>query len=95
MKITKGQLLHVASLARLKVKPEEEEMLISQMGAIIDFADKLNDLDVENVKPTAQALEIKNVFREDEQKTTFNREEVLKNAPVQEDGYYVVPKIVE
>ena len=95
MKITKEQLLHVAALSRLKVKPEEEEMLISQMGAIIDFADKLNDLDVENVKPTAQALEIKNVFREDEQKTIFNRKEVLKNAPVQEDGYYVVPKIVE
>lgn len=95
MKITKEQVLHVAALARLKLKPEEEEMFIAQMGDIIDFADKLNDLDVEQVKPTAQALEIQNVFREDERKASYPREEILANAPEQSDGCYIVPKIVD
>ncbi len=95
MKITKEQVLHVAALARLKLSPQEVEMFIAQMGDIIEFADKLNDLDVENVKPTAQALEIQNVFRQDECRESYPREKILSNAPAQSDGCYIVPKIVD
>ena len=95
MKITKEQVLHVAALARLKLKTEEEEKFITQMGDIIDFADRLNDLDVENVKPTAQSLEIQNVFREDIREESYDREKILANAPSKSDGCYTVPKIVE
>ena len=95
MKITKEQVLHVAALARLKFTPEEEEMFRTQLGDIIDLADKLNDLDVENIKPTAQVLQIQNVCREDVRKDSYPREKILANAPEQSDGCYIVPKIVD
>ena len=95
MKITKEQVLHVASLARLNLKPEEEEMFINNLSDIIDFADQLNELDVEGIRPTAQSLKIENVYREDEVNQTFTREEILKNAPSKEDGCFLVPKIVD
>ncbi len=95
MKITKEQVLHVAALARLKFTPEEEEMFRTQLGDIIDLADKLNDLDVENIKPTAQVLQIQNVYREDVRKDSYPREKILANAPEQSDGCYIVPKIVD
>ena len=92
MKITKEQVLHVAALARLKFTPEEEEMFRTQLGDIIDLADKLNDL---NVEPTAQVLQIQNVYREDVRKDSYPREKILANAPEQSDGCYIVPKIVD
>lgn len=95
MKITKEQVLHVAALARLKFTSEEEEMFRTQLGDIIDLADKLNDLDVENIKPTAQVLQIQNVYREDVRKDSYPREKILANAPEQSDGCYIVPKIVD
>lgn len=95
MIITKEQVLHVAALARLKFTPEEEEMFRTQLGDIIDLADKLNDLDVENIKPTAQVLQIQNVYREDVRKDSYPREKILANAPEQSDGCYIVPKIVD
>ncbi len=95
MKITKEQVLHVAALARLKFTPEEEEMFRTQLGDIIDLADKLNDLNVENIKPTAQVLQIQNVYREDVRKDSYPREKILANAPEQSDGCYIVPKIVD
>ena len=85
----------MAALARLKFTPEEEEMFRTQLGDIIDLADKLNDLDVENIKPTAQVLQIQNVYREDVRKDSYPREKILANAPEQSDGCYIVPKIVD
>lgn len=95
MKITKDQVLYVAALARLKLKPEEEEKFIGNMTDIINFADKLNELDVDGIQPTASALKIQNVYREDKREASYPREEILKNAPSQADGCFLVPKIVE
>ena len=96
MKIEESQVKHVASLARLKIGEAEQEKWSEQMEAIIEFADQLNELDLndpESNEPGRASLY--NVFREDERKESFDRNKILSNAPEQYEGCYVVPKIVE
>ena len=95
MKITKEEILHVAKLARLNLSEEETEKLQSDMESIIEFANTLNELDTEGVVPTAYARPMSNAFREDVIKESYDREEMLKNAPESEDGGFAVPKVVE
>ena len=95
MKITKEEILHVAKLARLNLSEEETEKLQSDMESIIEFANTLNELDTEGVVPTAHARPMSNAFREDVIKESYDREEMLKNAPESEDGGFAVPKVVE
>ena len=96
MKIEQSQVKHVASLARLRIDEAELEKWSEQMGAIIEFANQLNELDLndpESNEPGRASLY--NVFREDERKESFDRNKILSNAPEQYEGCYVVPKIVE
>lgn len=86
---------HVALLARLELEDEEKELFSKQVGSIIKYVDKLNELDIDDVEPTAHVLPIKNVFREDELRDSLPREKALQNAPRQNDGFYRVPKIIE
>lgn len=95
MKITKEEVLHVASLARLKFSDEDAKKLESDMAGIIDFADKLNELDTTDVVPTAHAIPMQNAFRPDEAKPSFDRREILKNAPDFDEEGFIVPKVVE
>lgn len=95
MKITKEEVLHVAKLARLNLSEEETEKLQSDMESIIEFANTLNELDTEGVLPTAHARPMSNAFREDVVKESYDRDEILKNAPESEDGGFAVPKVVE
>lgn len=95
MKITKEQVEHVANLARLNLTDVEKEQMTHDMEAIIAFADQINALDIKDVEPTAHIIPINNVFREDDVRASMNREELLQNAPKQEDGCFSVPKIVE
>ena len=95
MKITREEVLHVAKLARLNLSEEETEKLQSDMESIIEFANTLNELDTEGVVPTAHARPMSNAFREDVIKESYDREEMLKNAPESEDGGFAVPKVVE
>ncbi|MCT4544253.1 MAG: Asp-tRNA(Asn)/Glu-tRNA(Gln) amidotransferase subunit GatC [Vallitalea sp.] len=95
MKITKEQVEHVANLARLNLTEEEKEEMISDMGVIIEFADRINELNIEDITPTAHVIPINNVFREDIVQPSFSRDELLKNAPNKEDGCFSVPRIVE
>lgn len=94
-RITKDQVKHVANLARLSVTEEDAEMFTQQLDAIINFAEQLNELDTEGVKPTTHVLDIKNVLREDVVKESLPNEDVLKNAPDQQDGQVKVPSILE
>ena len=89
------QVRHVAALARLEFTNDELEALSVQMSAILGFVDKLSELDLDNVPTAAQAHERYNVFREDEPTGSFPREAILANAPEQQDGCYVVPRIME
>ncbi len=95
MKITKEQVEHVANLARLNLTDEEKEQMTKDMEAIIEFADQINGLDIENVAPTAHIIPINNVFRVDEVVPSMERDLLLSNAPNQENGCFSVPKVVE
>jgi aspartyl-tRNA(Asn)/glutamyl-tRNA(Gln) amidotransferase subunit C len=94
-RITLDEVKHVANLARLAITEEEAQKFTQQLDAIITFAEQLNELDTENVEPTSHVLDIKNVFREDAAKPGLPVEEVLKNAPEQENGQIKVPAIIE
>lgn len=95
MKITKEQVEHVANLALLNLTEEEKEQMIIDMEAIIDFANQINEVSIEEANPTAHVIPINNVFREDVVRPSFDREKLLSNAPNQENGCFSVPRIVE
>ena len=94
MKITKDEVLYVADLARLNLDEAAIEKFAGQIGDILEYVDKLNEVDTGGVKPTSHAITLTNAFREDEQQVHLDREQVLANAPQKEDGNFVVPKVV-
>ncbi|MFE4714090.1 MULTISPECIES: Asp-tRNA(Asn)/Glu-tRNA(Gln) amidotransferase subunit GatC [unclassified Paenibacillus] len=95
MSITVKDVQHVAKLARLQLSPEEEATFTEQMNAILQYAEKLNELNTENVKPTTHVLQVSNVMRDDVVKDSLSQEEALLNAPDQEDGQFKVPAVLE
>lgn len=95
MAISIDEVNHIASLSRLKFDEEEKKKLAGHMADIIGFVQKISELDTTNVEPTNHVLDIKNVFRKDEVVESYNREELLKNAPTSEAGCIVVPNVVE
>ena len=86
---------YVAHLARLSLTPEEEEKFQAQLGNILGYIAKLNELDVSNVEPTAHAVPLANVTRSDEVCPSLSHDEAMRNAPAQVNGLFQVPKIVE
>ena len=95
MKINLETVEYVAALARLNLNEEQKIKMLDDLDKIIGYVDKLNELDTSGVEPTAHILPVKNVFREDVSQPSYDRELILKNAPVQEDGCFKVPKIVD
>lgn len=93
MKVSAEQIKHVAELARLKLTDEEIESL--GMEAVIEFANKLSELDADQIAPTNHVSDIYNVFREDEIVPSYDRDDILKNAPAKARGCVLVPKVVE
>ncbi len=86
---------HAAMLARLNISDSEKELFTGQVQSIIDYIEKLNELDTTNVEPTAHILPISNVFREDSPRDSLPRDKALQNAPQENEGFYRVPKIIE
>ena len=86
---------YVAHLARLQLTPEEETKLGAQLGNILGYIEKLKELDVTGVEPTAHAAPRVNVTRPDEALPSLPHDEALRNAPAQANGLFMVPKIVE
>jgi aspartyl-tRNA(Asn)/glutamyl-tRNA(Gln) amidotransferase subunit C len=86
---------YVAHLARIELSPDEEKMLASQVGNILGYIEKLNELDVSNVEPTAHAVPLINVTRPDQIGPSLSQEDALRNAPAKANGLFIVPKIVE
>ena len=86
---------YVAHLARLALTPEEEKSLGAQLGSILGYIEKLRELDVSGVEPTAHAVPMVNVTRADEIRPSLSHEEALRNAPKQSGGLFIVPKVVE
>ena len=86
---------YVAQLARIALTPDEEKKLGAQLGNILGYIEKLRELDVANIEPTAQAVPLVNVTRADETQDSLSQFETLRNAPRQANGLFIVPKIVE
>ncbi|MCR8846279.1 Asp-tRNA(Asn)/Glu-tRNA(Gln) amidotransferase subunit GatC [Paenibacillus sp. SC116] len=95
MSINLHDVEHVAKLARLLLTDEEKERYTDQLNAILKYADKLNELNTDDVQPTTHVLPIRNVMREDEVRPSLDRELVMKNAPEEEDGQFRVPAVLE
>jgi aspartyl-tRNA(Asn)/glutamyl-tRNA(Gln) amidotransferase subunit C len=95
MSATDFDVKYVARLARIELSPVEEQKLAAQLGHILGYIEKLKELDVSRVEPTAHAVPMVNVTRPDEVRAGLSNEEALRNAPTKANGLFLVPKIVE
>jgi aspartyl-tRNA(Asn)/glutamyl-tRNA(Gln) amidotransferase subunit C len=86
---------YVAHLARLALTSDEEKKLGTQLGNILGYIEKLKELDVGKVEPTAHAVPMVNVTRPDEIRPSLPHEDALRNAPAAANSLFIVPKIVE
>jgi len=91
--VSKEDIEYVAKLAKLRLTEEEKEKLTPQMADIIDFANRISEINTDGIKETAHILEMNNVFREDEVKASYNRDDILMNAPQKEAGCIIVPGV--
>ncbi|MCX5757142.1 MAG: Asp-tRNA(Asn)/Glu-tRNA(Gln) amidotransferase subunit GatC [Candidatus Hydrogenedentes bacterium] len=94
-KITLDDVEHVAALAQLSPDEATKDRLLEQMNDILAYMDKLNELDTSNVEPTMHAMPMTNVFRDDVQGASLEREQALKNAPKTDGEYFLVPRILD
>lgn len=94
MKISERDVEYIAGLAKLELTPEEKPKMVEQLGKILGYVEKLNQLETENIAPTSHVPPIQNVFREDETTNRFPEGNLMGNAPLKEKGHYQVPKII-
>lgn len=94
-KIDEWQVRRVAQLSRLELNDDEVRQFSTQLSAIVEYIEKLNELDTENVEPLAHCLPVHNVFREDIPRPSLSNDAALANAPEREDEYFKVPKILD
>jgi len=94
-KIDQKQVMKVAKLARLQLTEAEIEEFTGQLIAILDYVEKMNELDTADVQPLAHCLPISNVLREDIAKESLGTEKTLANAPERDGDFFKVPKILE
>ena len=94
VKITVSEVEHVANLARLTFDSREIESFTNQLNDILKFVGKLQAVDTSDIEPTTRAIELLNVFREDEVKPSLSVEDATSNAPRAEEGAFIVPRII-
>ena len=95
MKISEQDIKTVASLSRLRIREEEKDDVLFQLNKILTYVENLQTLDTSKIEPTTYALPMQNVFRDDEVKPSLDRKLALSNAPLKEDGYFKVPRVLE
>ncbi len=95
MSITDKDVRHIAKLARLKVDDAEVEKLADELGSILGYIKKLEELDVAGVEPTSHVLDLYSVTRADEARPSLGTERALANAPEAEHGHFKVPRVIE
>jgi aspartyl-tRNA(Asn)/glutamyl-tRNA(Gln) amidotransferase subunit C len=93
-KITRQEVRHVAKLARLELSESEEERMTGQMNGILEYMDKLNELDTKDIAPTTHAIQLQNVFRPDSVHASLDRKDSLANAPGTDGVNFVVPRVI-
>ena len=95
MKIDEKTVDHIANLAKLEFDKESKKDIIKDLDKIIEFVDKLKELDTSNVEPLIFMSDETNVLREDELKQDITHHEALKNAPKKDSDYFKAPKVIE
>ena len=95
MRVSKHDIEHIAMLARIDLNEEEKELFGSQLSSILEYMEKLNELDTTDIEPTSHVLSLQNVMREDSVRESIPREDALMNAPSHTEKFYRVPKIIE
>lgn len=95
MSISIKDVEHVANLARLDLSDADKEKFAEQLSAILKYAEKLNELNTDDVEPTSHVLPLVNVMRADEVKPSLPIDKVMRNAPDEEDGQIKVPAVLE
>jgi len=93
--IDKKTVEHVANLARLYLTDAEKEDMTETLNKILDFEQKLAGLNTDGVKPTAHAVPLENVMRDDTVEESLSVREAFLNAPCEAEGFFKVPRIVE
>lgn len=94
-KLDEAQVRKTAKLARLDLTDEEVTQFSSQLSGIIEYIEKLNELDTDNVEPLAHCLPVHNIFRKDEITASLGTEKTLANAPDSYEEYFKVPKVLD
>jgi aspartyl-tRNA(Asn)/glutamyl-tRNA(Gln) amidotransferase subunit C len=89
--IDREQVLHVARLARLELSDDEVERMSGELSTILDHVERMNELDLEGVEPTAHVVTLENVLRSDEPRPSWPRERVVDEAPDPAEGAFRVP----
>ena len=95
MPLSRDQVRHVAMLARLALEPGDEDFYAEQLSGILAHIDRLQQVDTDDIPPTAQVVEVVNQLRDDEPRPGLTQEEALSNAPAAQDGFFRVPSIQE
>jgi len=95
MKISRDEVQKIAHLARLKIEEDQIEKMAEQLSNILQYIDTLKDVDVDGVKPVSGAAFMNNVLRKDETSPSPGPDVTLANAPLREDDFYAVPRVVK
>ena len=95
MKLSREEVLHIARLARLGINEEEVEKAREQLSNILENFEILQSVDTDDVPPTAQSLALQNILREDEPCASFTREDILANAPQEDEDSFRVRAVLE
>ena len=95
MEFTREQIDYVAHLSRIELTDDEREVFGAQLASILAYMEKLEELDTTDVAPTAHVMGLRNVFRDDVERASTAREQMLANAPAKAHGCYLVPKILD
>lgn len=95
MKITDQKIKELSHLARLNFDDKDKEKIKVDLGRIIRFCEKLNELDTTNVEPLIYMSDRTNHLRDDVVKPSLNKQTALKNAPDADSDYFRVPKVIK
>ncbi len=95
VKLSREQVIDIADLAKLDLTEQEIDQYAEQLSAVLDYADRLNELSTDDIPPTASVLPLQNVLREDEVQPSLPRDNVLANAPAAVDGQFRVDAVLE
>lgn len=95
MALSRDDVRNVAELARLRFSDDEESRMVEEMSQILEYVEKLDELDTSGVPPMSHVLDLTNVFRDDDIESRIDQDQALEPAPDASNGYFQVPKVVE